>query len=477
MSNFVYLANGQVENLDNVIEGMGDKSATDDYLNLAGNLKLAGTIYADNFIKSGKPLQEIEVIRYGLPYNVYYVDKKMGINEEKPKADLDVNGNIRVQGETALQKTIVDGILKVGRNDYHPWNDGWGNGVHTLDLKVDGTADINNLNTRSNANIGGSLNAGGLIFDKDLPTHINKDGALYRYGSQVHLTVDDNLYVRNSGTNDKEGAVLAHFDTKGGRLNIIADDRNPIPLNVQSKYDSHIQLKTKDDDNKNVYLINKDGNFRVHAHGVGDNFGVNKDGQSFFHSEQSHIPLKVSSKLDTNIQLTTKGDDNKNVYLINRDGNFRLHQHGVGDMFGVNKDGHHSIRHTGDHVMHVEGDGNNPYISLGKTGKWGKNKWFLQNRNANDDNTSDFCIGRHDEGCKAIITKDGVLKVSAIELGDLKISNTDNSLRIQNPFGFIDIGTKNNGWGHIYTDRQKFAFNKQITDVSGDPFVDYVRQI
>lgn len=226
-----------------------------------------------------------------------------------------------------------------------------------------------------------------------------------------------------------------------------------------------------------VYLINRYGHFRVNAHGMGDHFGVNKDGHSYFHSDHTHVPLKVSSKHDFHIQLITKGDDDKNVYLINRDAHFRLQQHGVGDMFGVNHYGRHYVRHTGYHVMHVEGDGNNPYISLGKTGKWGKNKWYLQNRNADKDDTSDFCIGRHDEGCKAVITKDGVLRVNAIELCNLKLTNTDNSLRIQNPHGFIDVGTKNGGWGHIYSDRPKFAFNKQITDVSDNPYVDYVNQM
>jgi hypothetical protein len=475
MSNFAYLANGQIENFDTIIEGMGDKSSVDDYLNLVGNLKLAGTVYADNFVKDGKPLSEFEVTKLALPNNVYYVNKKMGINEEKPQADLDVKGKVRVQDETMLKKTYIDGLLKVGRDDSHPWNTGWGNGIHTGDLKVDATADINNLNTRSNVNIGGQVNAGGLVFDKNLPEHINKNSALYRHGGQVYLTVDDNLYVRNSSNTGQEDVVLTNFDTRNYRVNINSSDKNHIPLNVQSKHDSHIQLKTKDDEKKNIYLVNRDGHFRVHTHDMGDHFGVNKDGHSYFHSDHTHIPLKVSSKHDTHFQLTTKSDDNKNVYLVNRDGNFRLHQHGIGDMFGVNKDGHHYVRHTGDNVMHVEGDGNNPYISLGKTGKWGKNKWYLQNRNADKDDTSDFCIGRHDEGCKAVITKDGVLRVSAIELGNLTLSNTDNSLRIQNSNGFIDIGTKNNDWGHIYTDRPKFAFNKQITDVSNVPFVDYLR--
>jgi hypothetical protein len=61
-----------------------------------------------------------------------------------------------------------------------------------------------------------------------------------------------------------------------------------------------------------------------------------------------------------------------------------------------------------------------------------------------------------------------------IDMGSLNISNTENSLRIKNESGFVDIGSKNSGWAHIYTDRPKFALNKQITDVQGD-YVDYVK--
>ncbi len=70
--------------------------------------------------------------------------------------------------------------------------------------------------------------------------------------------------------------------------------------------------------------------------------------------------------------------------------------------------------------------------------------------------------------------KNGILKVKEIHLGNLKLTNTENSLRIQNEHGFIDIGTKNKGWGHIYTDRPKFALNKQITDVQANNSKDYV---
>ena len=34
----------------------------------------------------------------------------------------------------------------------------------------------------------------------------------------------------------------------------------------------------------------------------------------------------------------------------------------------------------------------------------------------------------------------------------------------ENTNGYIDIGTKNKDWGHIYTDRPKFALNKDLVD-------------
>jgi len=50
-----------------------------------------------------------------------------------------------------------------------------------------------------------------------------------------------------------------------------------------------------------------------------------------------------------------------------------------------------------------------------------------------------------------------------------------NSLRVKTATGFIDIGSQNDGWAHIYTDKPKFAFNKQLTDVSTEPYSDYLK--
>ena len=62
-----------------------------------------------------------------------------------------------------------------------------------------------------------------------------------------------------------------------------------------------------------------------------------------------------------------------------------------------------------------------------------------------------------------------------IKDANTKLSKGDgNALRIKTAGGWVDIGAQNDGWCHIYSDRPKFAFNKQITDVSG-PYLDYIK--
>ncbi len=106
------------------------------------------------------------------------------------------------------------------------------------------------------------------------------------------------------------------------------------------------------------------------------------------------LGLSVENPGDAHIRLKTKADENKNVYLINRDSHFRVNTHGIGDMFGVNRDGHTYSRHTGDHVFNFNGDGNNPYISLGKTDTWNKKKLYIQNADAHTENPT-FRVGIH----------------------------------------------------------------------------------
>lgn len=60
---------------------------------------------------------------------------------------------------------------------------------------------------------------GGFIFDYDVGVaHLDRDGALYRNtDGQVYLTVDDNLYIRDSGSG---ASWAAHFNTNNGNLEL-----------------------------------------------------------------------------------------------------------------------------------------------------------------------------------------------------------------------------------------------------------------
>ena len=161
-----------------------------------------------------------------------------------------------------------------------------------------------------------------------------------------------------------------------------------------------------------------------------------------------YIGLSVENTNDTHIRLKTKADDNKSVYLINRDGHLRVNTHGIGDMFGVNRDGHTYNVCTNDNVHHFVGKGDNPYITLSKEGEWGGKSWYMQNVK-NDGTNKIFRIGVHDEGPKLDIHKNG----NTYFAGDIngpknvnvggQINSRGNILEKRNRARFIRVGNKN----------------------------------
>ena len=112
---------------------------------------------------------------------------------------------------------------------------------------------------------------------------------------------------------------------------------------------------------------------------------LNTKGQINAQGGDNTLPMIAESTGDCHIALKTRKDDNKTMYLINRDGHLRIHAHGVADLASFDHTGHHWIRHLGEGVMHMEGDGDHPYFSLGKTGTWGGKKIYIQNVNAGTD--------------------------------------------------------------------------------------------
>lgn len=68
-----------------------------------------------------------------------------------------------------------------------------------------------NGNIRTNGVV--RADAGINLGEGNLNAHLERDGAIYRYQGQVYITVDDNLYIRDSG-----GDIQFHFDTNSGQL-------------------------------------------------------------------------------------------------------------------------------------------------------------------------------------------------------------------------------------------------------------------
>jgi len=140
--------------------------------------------------------------------------------------------------------------------------------------------------------------------------------------------------------------------------------------------------------------------------------GITVPGKLTVNGGDNNVPMVVQSNTDSHILLRTQNNDNKDSYLINRNGHFRVYMTGVGDQFGVNHDGHLYNEHTGDHVVHHIGRGENPFITLSRAGQFGNSSWYMQNINNGNPANSIFRIGKHDVGPKLDIWSDGYLNAA-----------------------------------------------------------------
>jgi hypothetical protein len=144
-----------------------------------------------------------------------YVAGKLGIGTTAPEASLHVTNGSRFSGERHWFKDMEgNGRVRVGG--------AWGvAGIYAEDNEdivvgcwAGKTVHLGQVNKVTVLN--GALRApGGVIFDDDPGVaHINRDGALYRNtDGQVHLTVDDNFYIR-----DSVSGWSARFTTDNGNL-------------------------------------------------------------------------------------------------------------------------------------------------------------------------------------------------------------------------------------------------------------------
>jgi hypothetical protein len=121
--------------------------------------------------------------------------------------------------------------IRYGRSGGIATGSYWDAGVRqdgSFSFALDGTSD-NKLTIAKNGNtsIQGELISQGINVDYDRNTHMNLDGAFYRYLGQVYITVDDNLYIRDHSRNRQ-----FHFDLINQRLNQPSDAK--LKKNIQS---------------------------------------------------------------------------------------------------------------------------------------------------------------------------------------------------------------------------------------------------
>ncbi len=223
MSKINFAADGSIIKNNRVIESMADAKPLD-YFNLSGNLKLAGSIRATDFIKEdGTSLPSVTVNKLALPENVYYVDKKLGVNQDKPMADLDVRGTARVQGELG-----VEGSMGVSGNLIGKGSAGFAGKVVAEDELLVGKAAVfggsvlsrgkviaeDELAVGKDAIFAGKINAGNAILlgGQNVPHPDVGDGALYRADGQVQIATDDLIRLRHVGS--KQTGI--QFDVREG---------------------------------------------------------------------------------------------------------------------------------------------------------------------------------------------------------------------------------------------------------------------
>lgn len=161
-------------------------------------------------------------------------DGKVGVGTLDPGETLDVNGTIKAgsmsmgswpanpsnyafAGTNALDQAVSTNYALLQESQES------GRGRTFLNSPIDIRFRIGNADRMVLANSGnvglltviGTVRAtSGVRVDGNLSQHVETDGAFYRLGGQVYITVDDNLYIR-----DKNGSIKFHFNTNTGILN------------------------------------------------------------------------------------------------------------------------------------------------------------------------------------------------------------------------------------------------------------------
>jgi hypothetical protein len=78
---------------------LSNPTITRDFLTLAGNLKLAGSVQATNYYKEdGTRVKSVTKLEF--PDDIYYSNKNLGIGVKNPCSKLDVNGTVKISNNS-----------------------------------------------------------------------------------------------------------------------------------------------------------------------------------------------------------------------------------------------------------------------------------------------------------------------------------------------------------------------------------------
>ena len=131
---------------------------------------------------------------------------KVGIGNTNPDQLLTVQGHVNIggTGDGTLHTRHVHGKSHTSASLDHLY----------LQYNTGKNVYVGKSNNSSNLTVYGSATVTGLRFDTQVSSHMNYDGALYRYSGQAYLTMDDNLYIRDHA----RSVNRAHFHTGGLRV-------------------------------------------------------------------------------------------------------------------------------------------------------------------------------------------------------------------------------------------------------------------
>ena len=241
MSRLTFAANGSIKKNNRIVESMADNKPLD-YFNLAGNLKLAGSIRATNFIKEdGTALESVTVNKLALPENVYYLNKRVGINEENPQADLDVKGTTRLQGGLIGSDALFAGsFISQGPGTFK--------GPVTVESEFVANKDAG---VRGNFGVGGNFGIKGTSTFTGPVTAEGEFVANKDAGVRGNFGVGGNFGTQ--GTATFKGPVIASEDITATRHLIASGNANvagDIHFNGANKWIIH----TPDDDRRIMYM-------------------------------------------------------------------------------------------------------------------------------------------------------------------------------------------------------------------------------